>query len=356
MVVLYNKKNKEQLINQLDAEQFNRLTISFYKYVSIEKLSELRDKLYYDWSKLNILGRVYLAEEGINAQISLPDFNLELFQDSLKKINTFKHILIKPAVEEGISFYKLKIKIKKEIVAYKVKKDEYDMDKTGTHLEPEEFNDMMDKENAIVVDMRNHYESEVGKFQGALCPDVDCSEELLPETKKILDEHKDDNIMLYCTGGIRCEKASSYLIKHKFKNVFQLKGGIINYAHKIKEEKLTSKFLGKNFVFDERLGERITKDILSTCHQCLIPADQHLNCANDACHLLFIQCDSCSEKYKNCCSEECKNINSLPLEKQRELRKNNPDIAAPLIHHYKDRLKPKLPEMNAKKLAQKKSS
>ena len=354
MTALYNKKNKEQLIEQLNAEEFNRLTISFYKYTSLNNLSKLRDNMYSDWTKLNILGRVYIANEGINAQISLPDFNLDKFETALKKNPKLQNILIKPAVQEGISFYKLKIKIKKEIVAYKVDKDEYDMNITGKHLEPEDFNTMMDKNNSIVVDMRNHYESEVGKFKDALCPDVDCSEELLPETKKILDKHKDDNILLYCTGGIRCEKASSYLIKNKFKNVFQLKGGIINYAHKIKQEKLESNFHGKNFVFDDRLGERITEHILSACHQCKKPCDNHVNCINDACHLLFIQCEDCSKKYGNCCSKECMLINNLPINEQKELRRNKPDIAAPLMHHYRDRLKPKLTEMNTKKIAKKK--
>ena len=208
---------------------------------------------------------------------------------------------------------------------------------------------MMKQENSIIVDMRNHYESEVGRFENAICPDVDTSKELLLETKKLLEDHQDDNIMLYCTGGIRCEKASSYLIKNKFKNVYQLKGGIIKYAKEIKEKKLKSKFKGKNFVFDDRLGERITDDILSTCHQCHETCDDHTNCANDACHILFIQCKTCNHKFDGCCSKECSEIKALPIEKQRKLRKNNPELAAPLIHHYRDRIKPKLKEMVNKK-------
>ena len=208
---------------------------------------------------------------------------------------------------------------------------------------------MMSDSNSVIVDMRNHYESEVGKFEKAICPDVDTSKELLPETKKILEKHKDDNIMLYCTGGIRCEKASSYLIKNKFKKVFQLNGGIINYAKQIKAQNLESKFKGKNFVFDERLGERITSDILSNCHQCDEKCDDHINCENNACHLLFIQCDKCANKFNNCCSEECKKIKSMPIEKQRKLRKLHPESAAPLIHHYRNRLKPRLKEMTIRK-------
>ena len=315
MTALYNKKNKEQLIEQLKKENFDRITLSFYRYVNINKnLDELRDHLYEKWNQINILGRIYIAKEGINAQISIPENKLKKFTNDLNSYKEFKNIELKSAVEEKISFYKLIIKVKNEIVAYKIKKDEYDINKTGKHLDAKEFNELMSQKNSIVVDMRNHYESEVGKFENAICPDVDTSEELLPETKKILQKNKEDNILLYCTGGIRCEKASSYLIKHKFKNVFQLKGGIIQYAHQIKEQKIESKFKGKNFVFDDRLGERITKDILSNCHQCDKSCDKHTNCENDACHLLFIQCKNCNQQYNGCCSKECKEIIKLPID------------------------------------------
>ena len=349
MVELYNKKNKEQLIKQLEKESFKRLTLSFYRYTHINNLDELRDELYQKWNAINILGRIYIAEEGINAQISIPENNLNKFRKELNSYSEFKDMELKFAVEEKLSFYKLIIKVKNEIVAYKISKNEYNIKKRGEHLNAREFNDLMDRKNSIVVDMRNHYESEVGKFENAICPDVDTSEELLPETKKLLKNNKEDNILLYCTGGIRCEKASSYLIKNKFKNVFQLKGGVIQYAHQIKEEKIESKFKGKNFVFDDRLGERITQDILSNCHQCEEPCDEHVNCANDACHLLFIQCKKCKKIYDGCCSKECTEIIKMPIDKQRILRKEKPDIAAPLIHHYRDRLKPKLKEMKSKK-------
>jgi UPF0176 protein len=126
---------------------------------------------------------------------------------------------------------------------------------------------------------------------------------------------------MYCTGGIRCEKASAYY-KHKgFKNVFQLEGGIINYVRQVEESGLENKFKGKNFVFDHRRAERVSEDVVSNCHQCGAPCDTHVNCENEACHLLFIQCNSCQEKMNTCCSEECKEIASLPFEVQKELRK-----------------------------------
>ena len=349
MVALYNKKNKQQLTEQLKKENFNRLTLSFYRYVHLNNLDDLRNNLYEKWCEMNVLGRIYIAEEGINAQISLPENKLEAFKKYLDSYKQFTNMELKLAIQDNTSFYKLIIKVKNEIVAYKIKKDEYDINKTGKHLNAKEFNQMLEQENSIVVDMRNHYESEVGRFEKAICPDVDTSEELLAETKKILKKDKDKNILLYCTGGIRCEKASSYLIKNKFKNVFQLKGGIIQYAHQIKEQNIQSKFKGKNFVFDDRLGERITEDVLSSCHQCENSCDHHTNCANDACHLLFIQCEQCKKIYNGCCSKECAEIIKLPIDTQRALRKEKPDVAAPLMHHYRDRLKPKLKEMKSRK-------
>jgi len=145
-----------------------------------------------------------------------------------------------------------------------------------------------------------------------------------------LNVHKEDkNLVMYCTGGIRCEKASAYF-KHKgFKNVFQLEGGIIEYTRQVKEQKLENKFLGQNFVFDERRAERISDDVIAHCHQCGAPFDVHTNCANDACHLLFIQCDKCKEEMNNCCSNTCKEIHALPYEEQKALRKgqgNSNDI------------------------------
>ena len=170
--------------------------------------------------------------------------------------------------------------------------------------------------------MRNHYESEIGHFKGAQLPDVDTFRESLPIIEKKYNSSKEEkNILMYCTGGIRCEKASAYLINKGYKNVYQLNGGIIEYARQVKEHNLENKFLGKNFVFDNRRSERISGDIISNCHQCGDKCDEHVNCNNEACHLLFIQCESCAKKYDGCCSIECSEINSLPIEKQKELRR-----------------------------------
>ena len=259
---MHNRKSRIELNKDLKKESFKRITCSFYRYCEINKLEELRDTLYQDLSDLNILGRIYIASEGINAQISIPEHKWNDFKDYISTLSFLTGIKLKKAVQEGISFIKLTIKVKEEIVAYNISKDTYDMKKVGKHLSASEFNQSIEDKDSIVVDIRNYYESEVGKFEGAITPDVDRSKELLPEIVKLLADKKDKKLHLYCTGGIRCEKASSYLLKQGFKEVYQLNGGIVQYAHDVKEEGLSSKFIGKNFVFDNRLGERITEDII----------------------------------------------------------------------------------------------
>jgi UPF0176 protein len=234
--------------------------------------------------------------------------------------------------------------VKNEIVAYGLEKNEYDMQHIGHHLNATQFNQAMEDQDTVVVDMRNYYESEVGRFTNAIIPDVDTSRELLPEVKQLLHGKEDSTVLLYCTGGIRCEKASAYLVHHGFQDVNQLGGGIIQYAHDVKAMGLESKFIGKNFVFDARMGERITDDVIGVCHQCGKPADTHLDCGNDACHILFIQCDKCNEKYAGCCSVECQKFASLPVEKQRLLRKDPAKVVSKA--RFSSRIKPRLNDLN----------
>jgi UPF0176 protein len=176
----------------------------------------------------------------------------------------------------------------------------------------------------VVIDMRNHYESEVGHFENAILPDVDTFRDSLPIVEEILAPHRDKNIVMYCTGGIRCEKASAWFRHKGFPKVFQLEGGIIKYANDVKNQGLENKFHGKNFVFDDRLGERISNEIISSCHQCGRLSDTHTNCRNEVCHLLFIQCESCKEEMDGTCSDACKAIVALPEEEQKALRKGKP--------------------------------
>ena len=338
---LYNQKDRSQLKAELTAENFPRITCSFYRYVNIDNPNTLRDKLYKEWIELNVLGRVYIAVEGINAQISIPESKFDTFIGLLNKRDYLADMPIKHAVEAGQSFIKLAIRVKKEIVAYNVPEDEYNMNQVGNHLNASEFNEALDNPDAIVVDMRNYYESEVGHFNNAILPDVERSQELLPEVRKLLQNNKDKEVLLYCTGGIRCEKASSYLLHHGFEDVKQLKGGIIQYAHDVKAENLHSKFIGSNFVFDQRLEERITDDIISQCHQCGNPCDTHTDCLNQACHILFIQCEKCKKYFDGCCSIKCKEFAALPVDKQKILRKDPAKVVSKTLQSVsgKPRLK-----------------
>ena len=259
----------------------------------------------------------------MNAQLSVPKDNFEKFKTSVNEITPFKNIRLNVAVEHySKSFLKLTIKIREKIVADGLDDSSFDVTKIGEHLNAKRFNKILKDKNTICIDMRNHYESEIGFFKGAIKPDVDTFRESLGIIDRELEKNgKDKNYLMYCTGGIRCEKASAYL-KHKgIHNVFQLEGGIIEYTRQVKEQKLENNFLGKNFVFDQRLGERISNEIVSNCHQCGAPCDTHVNCANESCHLLFIQCDDCKRQMNNCCSEECKDIHALPYEEQKALRK-----------------------------------
>ena len=319
---LYNKKSKDMLIENLEAETFNRITCSFYNYIKINSPSDFRDKLYSLFHTLNIFGRIYVADEGINAQISVPSHNWTNFLKTISEISELYNLQIKKAISEGISFYKLVVKVKKEIVAYGIPKNKYNMKIIGKHLSTEQFNSAINKEQTTIIDMRNIYESEVGKFKNAEIPQVEKSKDLLPEVRRMLKGREHHQVLLYCTGGIRCEKASSFLINEGIENVKQLKGGIIQYAHDIKKNGVKSKFIGKNFVFDARLGERVSDDIISNCHICNKSSDIHRDCKNDACHILFIQCQECERDLNGCCSDKCKEIASLPIETQKDLRKN----------------------------------
>jgi UPF0176 protein len=320
---LYNTLSAEERATIIDEAGKKRLTLSFYAYAKIQNPTQFRNDLFLAWNALDVLGRIYVAHEGINAQLSVPADKFYEFKDTLEIYDFMQNIRLNVAVEQDdFSFLKLTIKVRDKIVADGLTDQTFDVTNIGTHLKAKEFNDLLEDPNTIVVDMRNHYESEIGHFTNAIKPDVDTFRESLPIIENQLSSHKQDkNLLMYCTGGIRCEKASAYF-KHKgFENVFQLEGGIIEYTRQIKAEGLESKFIGKNFVFDHRLGERITDDVVSNCHQCGTPCDEHTNCANEGCHLLFIQCENCADELSGCCSNECLSIIQLPENEQKSIRK-----------------------------------
>lgn len=322
---LWNTLNKEELEAHLREVGHKFVTVSFYQYAKIVNPRLFRDHLFLMWSKLDVVGRTYVAKEGINAQIAIPTENLSQFREELYEIEFLNGVRLNFAVDDSeaeFPFLKLKIKVRDKILADGLNDDTFDVTNKGKHLSAEEFNELTSQSDTILIDFRNHYESEVGFFKGAILPDVDTFRESLPFIEdEYLKGNEDKNIVMYCTGGVRCEKASAWFKHRGFKNVHQLEGGIIKYANDVKAKGLENKFIGKNFVFDERRGERISDDVIAVCHQCGEPADTHTNCVNDACHLLFIQCESCKEKMENTCSDECLQVIHLPEEEQKELRK-----------------------------------
>lgn len=321
-MILHNRVSGKELKARLMAEPFKRVTISFYQYAEIKDPPQFRDDMYRNLDKLNVFGRIYVAHEGINAQVSVPDFNMDAFRNYLDTIPFLKGIRLNIAVDDdGKSFWVLKVKIREKIVADGITDPNFNMYRKGQYVDAEALNKLAEDPNTIIVDMRNHYEYEVGHFERAIEVPSDTFRDQLPMAVDMLKDQKDKNIVMYCTGGIRCEKASAWMKHNGFEKVYHLEGGIINYVHKAKEKGLPLKFHGKNFVFDERLGERVTDEVISHCHQCGKPCDTHVNCKNDGCHLLFIQCDDCAKRYNGCCSTDCMHELQLPEAERKELRK-----------------------------------
>lgn len=342
MAVLHNRISQKELKEKLYRETDKRVTLSFYQYANIVDPTMFRDSLYLNLDKLKVFGRIYVAAEGINAQLSVPEMNFNALKEYLNSISFLKDIRLNIAVEDdGKSFWVLKIKVRKKIVADGINDPKFDVTKKGKYVNAIKFNELSEDQNTVIVDMRNHYEFEVGHFENAIEIPSDTFRDQLPMAVDLLKENKEKNIIMYCTGGIRCEKASAFMLHNGFKNVYHLEGGIINYTNEVKKLNLTNKFLGKNFVFDDRLGERIGNEIISRCHQCGSPSDQHTNCKNDGCHLLFIQCDNCSQKYDGCCSEECQSIFNMPEGEQKEIRKGQMN-GMMVFNKSKSRLRPKL--------------
>ncbi|MDX2048041.1 MAG: rhodanese-related sulfurtransferase [Chitinophagaceae bacterium] len=342
MAVLHNRISQKELKQRLYQETEPRTTISFYSYFNIGDPQHFRDEMYEALVQLKVFGRIYVAGEGINAQISVPQSNFEALKTYLYAIEPLNGVRLNIAVDDdGKSFWVLKIKVRDKIVADGITDPVFNMDTKGKYVDAEQMNKLMQEPGTVLIDMRNHYEYEVGHFENAIEIPSDTFREQLPMAVEMMKDKKEETIIMYCTGGIRCEKASAYMLHHGFKNVFHLEGGIIHYANTVKEKGIENKFRGKNFVFDDRLGERVGEEIISRCHQCGKPCDTHTNCKNEGCHLLFIQCDECAKQYEECCSRECFDVIHLPEEEQAKLRKGI-DKGRNIFNKSRARLRPKL--------------
>lgn len=300
----------------ISADTRHRTTLSLYKYVKIASPEAFRLILLTRFTELGCLGRIYVAHEGINAQMNVPTENFDALDAFIQSLPELQGVPYKIAVAEKdfSSFYKLTIKVKDKIVADGLDDASFDVTDTGAYLTAAEINEYVDDPDAVVVDMRNAYESEIGHFEGAIKPDVDTFREELKMAPELLRIHQNKKIALYCTGGIRCEKASAWLKYNGFADVRHLRGGVIDYAHQVKEQGLPNKFLGSNFVFDERLGERVGNEVISHCHLCsTAKSDTHYHCKNQICHVLFLGCADCVARYDGYCGPWCRLADKAPV-------------------------------------------
>lgn len=277
----------------------------FYKYVTISSPLEL--KVFYTalCEKYNLKGRTIIAEEGINGTVEGVLQDTENFMQELLLDVRFSDMQIKRSEGCGETFPKLQIKVKPEIVGTRFPKEVDPRKETGTHLKPEELHKWYESnEDFVMVDMRNSYEYESGFFKNSIDPGMGASRELPLKMEKIKEAAQGKKVVTYCTGGIRCEKMSAYLLHTGMKDVYQLDGGIHSYMEKYPGKD----FLGTLFTFDNRLvmdfgGDR---EIVGKCKRCEKENEQYQNCANAECNMLFLICNDCmSSEGPGFCSEKC---------------------------------------------------
>ena len=319
-------KSREERRREVATDGIERITISFYKYVHLNDPYTVRERLFASWYRLGCLGRIYIASEGINAQMSIPQNNWQTFEEELRSWDEFADVPFKIAVQQNnASFFTLTVKVKNKIVADGLDDASFDPSQTGGYLNAQEMNEYIDDPDAVVIDMRNAYESEIGHFEHARCMQVDTFREQLQRVVSDFKQEKDKKIALYCTGGIRCEKASAWMKHNGFTDVKHVRGGIIDYKHQVEQQGLENKFRGTNFVFDERLGERIGEEVISHCHLCSKQkSDQYHHCRYQPCHVLFIGCADCMKKNNGYCSFACCTKDCLPKQVKRYLARTHP--------------------------------
>ncbi|MHB8443325.1 MAG: oxygen-dependent tRNA uridine(34) hydroxylase TrhO [Patescibacteria group bacterium] len=282
--------------------------ILYYKYIKIENPKAFLKSQKKLCLRLNLKGRIIISWEGLNGTLSGSKSSVEAYKKALLEDIRFSDIVFKESDVSGDIFPKLSIKIRDEIVTLKEKIDIVSKEsKKGKYISPGDFhNIVVNKDHdTVILDARNNYESLIGRFRGAVTPDIDNFRDL-PKYLKNLRKYKNKKVVMYCTGGVRCEKASALLLQNGFKDVYQLKDGILNYAKYHPED-----FEGKCYVFDKRIAVLLDKDnvkIISRCKHCGTTSDIYINCANKKCNMQFISCKSCIEEFNRTCSMDCKSF------------------------------------------------
>lgn len=282
----------------------NYKVLLFYKYVELENPEEIVNAQL-EWCISNdIKGRVFFAKEGVNGTVSGTIDNIEKYKSQLTAYPAFNDIWFKEDKAEKHAFKKMHVRIKNEIVRGNL--TDVSLNYGGKRLQPEELKNFYDEgKDFVIIDTRNWYESEIGKFKNALTPPLKNFREWKDFVDKIKD-YKNKTVVTYCTGGIRCEKASALLVESGFKDVYQLNGGIFNYINQFPD----TYWQGGMFVFDERrVVEPNTKEELkhvAKCFYCGKATSYYINCHNQNCDKLFVCCHNCKIEHQYCCSEDCK--------------------------------------------------
>jgi UPF0176 protein len=274
--------------------------ILFYKFTTIDNPEEFSKQHLKYCNKMGLLGKVLVAHEGINGSLSGSRDQIESYKEYMKSQKQFSEISFKEEISTFHPFKKMVVRVKKEIIRMD---QDLDLEQTGKYITPKELIELYSSdEDFIVLDTRNNYESEVGKFKGAITPDIDSFRDF-PKALEALKDKKSKKIITYCTGGIRCEKATAYMVQQGYKDVYQLKDGILNFC----KEYPNTLWEGKCFVFDQRLLSHVDPEskIISNCSVCEEKSDRYVNCKYPDCDDLIVLCEKCGDMLSECCSQQC---------------------------------------------------
>jgi UPF0176 protein len=280
-------------------------TLLYYCYTAIKDAENYASSHLKFCKELGLTGRIIIAEEGLNGTVSGTIEQCKLYMDYINADERFAAIDFKIDEVDEPSFMKMHCRYKSEIV-YSGLKDPNVINpnrETGIHLEPAEFLEMKDQEDVVILDVRSNYEHSIGKFKNAITLDIENFRDF-PAMINDLAQYKDKKVITYCTGGIKCEKASALLLHEGFKDVYQLHGGIVKYG----KEAAGQDFEGKCYVFDNRIAidvNSVNPVVISTCYNCGTHTTKMINCANPECNEHFTQCDGCGDVLEGCCSTEC---------------------------------------------------
>lgn len=276
----------------------------YYCYTQIEDPEAFREAHHRFCLEHRILGRIIVAEEGLNGTVSGLKEDCQAYMANLKADPRFASIDFKVEESDKYAFQKLHVRVKPEIVHSSLRTIN-PTTKTGVHLSPAEFKQLKDAKDVVVLDVRSNYEHMMGRFKNALTLDIENFRDFPEKVKEMKRQLEGKKILTYCTGGIKCEKASAYLLEQGFENVYQLHGGIIKYGIEAGGED----FEGKCYVFDNRVAVDVNKvnpKVVSSCHVCGSPDDRMVNCANPVCNLHVPICEKCGWELEGACSPECK--------------------------------------------------